>query len=265
MNRSVLSYLRAATFTFSRGFAHPPPTFCISHSHAHHEVVYHEKGRGTVLDTTGGRARFREHDIVIHPAGIAHEQAMERPGNDVCVQFKVTPDLPPPLARMIHVPAIKDPVIHHECMSLCRMPFGLPPARKLECSHRVAALYTRLLDESGLIYAKREETVDRYAAAAREYVQQNASAIESIEDVANAVGISYDHLRHVFKKQYAMSIKRWHLEVRVERAKELLANTSIPAKRISSMCGFATERYFSTNFKKLAGVTPGEYRREASH
>jgi len=261
MNRRLLDYLRNARFSFARGFAHPPPVHCVSHAHAYHEIVYHDKGRGVTTDTQGGMARFRAKDFVFHPARVAHEQILEKPGNDVCVQFKVTPELPAELARMVHIPAIDDPVVAMEALSLCRMPYGLPRARRLECDRRLAALFLRLLEESGLLRErKKEPAADRYAAAAREYVQQNAATMASIEDVAPAVGISYDHLRHVFKRRYNMSIKRWHLEVRVERAKELLANTNLPAKQIASLCGFATERYFSTNFKKLAGVTPGTYR-----
>jgi len=47
--------------------------------------------------------------------------------------------------------------------------------------------------------------------------------------------------------------------VRLKRAAQLLANTQLPINEIASRVGFATPRNFSTQFKKMFGVTPSEY------
>ena len=48
--------------------------------------------------------------------------------------------------------------------------------------------------------------------------------------------------------------------VRLKRAAQLLANTQLPINEIADRVGFITARNFSTQFKKMYGVTPSEYR-----
>ncbi len=48
--------------------------------------------------------------------------------------------------------------------------------------------------------------------------------------------------------------------VRLKRAARLLADTSLTISEIAAQVGFATPRNFSTQFKKMFGVTPSEYR-----
>jgi YesN/AraC family two-component response regulator len=49
-------------------------------------------------------------------------------------------------------------------------------------------------------------------------------------------------------------------QVRVEAAKKLLLNDSVPLIDIASQAGFDGQSYFSKVFKKMTGVTPGKYR-----
>ena len=154
--------------------------------------------------------------------------------------------------------------LRRELLDLSRMPKDLPRGRKLACDHRAAAALIQLLERA--VSGKPGATAtpgDRYAAAAYDRVQQSLGDTGSMADLAAAVGIGYDHLRHAFRRRYGMSIKRWQLEVRIRRAKDLLANTTVPIKQIAETCGFATERYFSTSFRRLAGTTPGRFRAQA--
>ena len=261
MHANVRKYLANARLTFSRGFRHLTARWCARHSHQEIEIVYHARGRGVTTDPGGGHVEFRQGDAVIYGPDVAHDQALRGPGDDVCVHIAADPAPPPQLSGTMLVKRV-DAQLSRELIELSRMPSDLPWIRKLTCDHRAAATLIALLEraESGRPGAS-VTPGDRYAAAAYEYVQARPDGIASIRDVATAVGIGYDHLRHAFKRRYGMSIKRWQLEMRVRRAKDLLANTTVPLKQIAQTCGFATERYFSTNFRKLAGVTPGGYRR----
>ena len=50
-------------------------------------------------------------------------------------------------------------------------------------------------------------------------------------------------------------------DVRMEKAKELLENSSLSAKDIAVKVGFQNVTYFSTVFKKETGLSPAEYKR----
>ena len=48
--------------------------------------------------------------------------------------------------------------------------------------------------------------------------------------------------------------------VRLKRAAQLLATTTLPITEVAMQTGFNTPRYFSTHFKNMFGVLPSEYR-----
>jgi AraC-like DNA-binding protein len=261
MHRRVLDYLASARLVFVRGFRHRTPAWCARHSHPAFEIVYHARGSGVMTDDAGVRLAFDEGDVVICGPGVAHDQAVRGGGDDVCVQVAADPVPPTELATSMLVRA-PDAATRRELLELCVVPSDLPPARKLALDHRAAAALIHLLEVATAGERGGAATAaERYAAAAHDYVRENPTTIESMEDVAEAVGIGYDHLRHAFRRRYGKSMKRWHLEVRVGRARDLLAHTTVPLKQIARLCGFSTERYFSACFRKLAGTTPGRYRR----
>ena len=59
-----------------------------------------------------------------------------------------------------------------------------------------------------------------------------------------------------------MSPFNWLRALRIERAKELLASSTLPLAEIALAVGFSTQPEFTTAFKRATGVTPGAWRRE---
>lgn len=49
--------------------------------------------------------------------------------------------------------------------------------------------------------------------------------------------------------------------MQVERIKQLLVDTEFPLKRIAELAGFEHVEYMSVVFKRIATITPGEFRR----
>ena len=97
------------------------------------------------------------------------------------------------------------------------------------------------------------------ASAARSYMEENACGSITVEDVAKAVGCSASHLRQVFKKDYGLPPVKYLNEVRVRRAKEMLASGLFTQEEISGACGFQNVYYFGRVFKAITGVSPGQY------
>jgi AraC-like DNA-binding protein len=93
------------------------------------------------------------------------------------------------------------------------------------------------------------------------YIREHFACIDRMQEVADHVGVSYDHLRHVFKRDRGMGLNEFLSMVRMERAKSLLLHSRLPIKTIASQCGFKTDRYFSTCFRQAVGLSPGRFRR----
>jgi transcriptional regulator GlxA family with amidase domain len=80
------------------------------------------------------------------------------------------------------------------------------------------------------------------------------------DDIAGVVGISRRQLERLFK-QYLNSVpSRYYLELRLQRARKLLIETSHSIVQVGLMCGFSSGSHFSTAYGALFGVTPREER-----
>lgn len=83
----------------------------------------------------------------------------------------------------------------------------------------------------------------------------------SISSLAAEKGYSSAQFINIFKKSYGCSPKQYLMNVRTNRAKELLATTQRPVKEIAAMCGFGDELYFIKFFKKSVGMPPAQFRK----
>jgi AraC-like DNA-binding protein len=259
------TYLRDARLTFERAWRHAISGYCAFHQHPSFEIVYHVAGAGRTADERGAVIDFVPGGTVIYPPGVAHDQRMSGPGEDLCIHDGSTAAPPPELARSLYLPRLPAPRLRDEMLALAAQPPELPLLQRLACHHRVAALFVQLVEAAGVAGGTLAQAPGpRYAEAAREFIRTHYRTMSEVADAAAAAGIGYDHLRHCFRQRYGMSVKRWHLEVRVERAKDLLTHSNLPLKAVADLCGFRNERYFSTCFRRLTGRAPGQYRTAAA-
>ena len=100
--------------------------------------------------------------------------------------------------------------------------------------------------------------------AALHYITIHLHEKITLENAADAVGLSPCHLSRIFKKEVGMSIVDYVQKERVEAAKHMLVNSDETLASISQYLYFSTQSYFIRIFKKYTGVTPGQYRRSHS-
>ena len=94
---------------------------------------------------------------------------------------------------------------------------------------------------------------------ARIIVDQQLSSI-SPESLAETLEIGYSKFRKLFKDYTGFSPGQYISEIRIMKAKELLASTDMSVKAIAMEVGFNDQDYFVTAFKKHTGCRPGEFR-----
>ncbi len=82
----------------------------------------------------------------------------------------------------------------------------------------------------------------------------------AIEQMAQIVHFSVSYLRQIFKEVTGESFNEYLIQRRMERAADLLANTSMKIQDIAEQCGYENQRYFSSSFKKAFGCTPTDYK-----
>lgn len=82
----------------------------------------------------------------------------------------------------------------------------------------------------------------------------------SVDSIARTLGISVPHMCRVYKQHTLNTIQQKIMEVRMNRARELLVDTEESIVDIAEKTGFSNSNYFYRAFKASNGVTPKEYR-----
>lgn len=85
----------------------------------------------------------------------------------------------------------------------------------------------------------------------------------TIQDIARDMGVSYSNFRKLFKEFAGVSPAFYQQELRIQRAKELLATTDMSVKLIAYQLRFDSPDYFSSKFKMKTGMKPSEFREQA--
>ena len=97
----------------------------------------------------------------------------------------------------------------------------------------------------------------------KEYIENNYEKEIGLSDIAGFVFLSESYFAHTFKAEFKVSPKRYLLNVRIEAAKRLLAETDEKINDISAEVGFSSQQRFNDIFKKYEGVTPLAYRKSS--
>ncbi|MGQ7868895.1 AraC family transcriptional regulator [Sunxiuqinia sp. sy24] len=104
---------------------------------------------------------------------------------------------------------------------------------------------------------KRIETI---IEDARFKIREQVALQLDMKKLAREYNIGYSYFRKMFKNYTGMSPHKYHLELKVMRAKELLLVTDKSVKEISYDLGFQSIHYFSRLFKNKVGKSPTEFR-----
>lgn len=82
----------------------------------------------------------------------------------------------------------------------------------------------------------------------------------NIDDVAERCGMSREHFIRAFTQQYDVSPGKLLREIRLQNAVFLLRSTRKTVEQVASASGFSSSNVFCRLFRKVYGVTPGNYR-----
>lgn len=103
----------------------------------------------------------------------------------------------------------------------------------------------------------------RQAALAIDYLKANYGNQDlSLNSICSYLNISTSHFSNIFKEAAGGTFTEVLTKIRIEKAKQLLKETSLRNYEIAEKVGFSDPHYFSIAFKKMTGKTPKEYAKE---
>ena len=148
-------------------------------------------------------------------------------------------------------------------LGVCR--YLLKPSNLDELQEAVKQMVSRLDAMPQLPEDPDDESVkeagNHLVKAALAYMKEHCTEQHlSLSDVADHVYVSQWHLSKLLNRETNQSFFDLLGNMRIARAKKLLADPSLRIHEIAEIAGFSDVAHFSRSFKKLTGLTPGEYR-----
>lgn len=131
---------------------------------------------------------------------------------------------------------------------------------------RLLAIFAQQLSECAnrLLLAPRPDE-PASVTRAKEYVHLHLTEDITTPQVARHVSVSRQHFCKLFRRSTGMTFTEYLARSRVERAKELLADSSCRISEIAFEAGFQTISQFNRAFRRYVGSGPGDYRKATGH
>jgi AraC family transcriptional regulator of arabinose operon len=241
----------------------------------YHVVRDAGSGDWLILFTTNGSGAYKagnetrycgKGDIVIIPAGIPHDYKTAEsawafhwahfiPSEDWFAKLKL-----PPLLEGIHSVRILDQEQPME------QAFRMIHQNQHDSGKYRRAFALNLMEFIFILIAQEydnqqsENVMDPRIISAMQYLSSRLNQSLNLNDIANHVSLSPSRLSHLFKQETGKSIMDTFMKMRLRHASSLLQYTSQTVEQIALHTGFSSVYYFSTAFKKYAGMSPTAFR-----
>jgi AraC-like DNA-binding protein/PAS domain-containing protein len=101
----------------------------------------------------------------------------------------------------------------------------------------------------------------RLAEDASRYMREHLAESVDLSSLSGVLAVSPDHLGRVFKRHMGTTPHQFLIDLRLEAAEGLLAETDLTVTQIAWRVGFASPSHFVTTFRARTGTTPLEFRR----
>jgi LacI family transcriptional regulator len=159
-----------------------------------------------------------------------------------------------------------------------------PPLSSVNAGHQVvgyeaAALLDKLMrgeqapatparvQPQGVVTRKSTDviaTADRHVAATLRLIREQACDGATAASIIAQIPMSRSVLQRRFRRETGRSIQEEIINVRLKRARELLAESDLSLLDVAERTGFNHQEYLGAVFKARTGKTPAQYRREVS-
>ena len=238
------------------------------HTHDFHTIGVGLRGVGSIWYRGTSHVR-RYGDVVVIPPGEVHTGGVGPRSEELSYLAACVP------ARLIErcaaaaglrsttldvrSPIITDPVVQGTLLALVRS-MDSPVASPGEAlSIALSTLLRRhggpctsraSMDATAIVHTTREILETCYADSTR----------TSLDALASATGVTGFHVIRAFTRATGLSPHHFLVQVRVQRARSLLAAGTAPSI-VAAMTGFADQSHLTAQFKRYVGITPGRYQR----
>jgi LacI family transcriptional regulator len=120
-----------------------------------------------------------------------------------------------------------------------------------------------LIEPTRVVVRQSSDTLaidDHDLARAIAFIRVNAATPMQVSDILHTVSVSRSWLERRFQEVLGRSPAEEIRRVRLQRTKQLLADTDMPVPQVAAASGFGSREYMACAFKRSTGLTPREFR-----
>lgn len=256
------------TFDFSEG-----------ESHNFYEFIYVDSGE---IEITNGGENYtlKQNEAFIHRPDIFHTiRAKDAFSNMIIVTFD-SADLKDYAVtdRIIKITSEAEKSllseIVHEAEETFNEPLDIVDLKKMTTKSTYPLLSKQIIKnniEKLLIYICRKNTDNNLSEnhSAKQqiidtvvsFLEKNSDKNLTIADISKGCGYSTPYLKKLFPPAVGMGVIRFFNNLKIKKAKQLIAEDIYNFEEISDMLSFASPQYFSAAFRKYTNMSPSEYKK----
>lgn len=112
-------------------------------------------------------------------------------------------------------------------------------------------------------FPSKESSENHIISRIIEIIEENTYSKITVEDICEKLSYSRTYLSKIFKTATGYTILEYILKLKIREAKKLIREENYNFTQISNLLAFDNPHYFSTVFKKIANMTPTDYKNSA--
>jgi AraC family transcriptional regulator len=238
-------------------------------------TTYHGQTHAIHLYDYHGFIRFGKRQFEISPGTVTISPAagdtsyhVPRRGYHLCVHFHPVRATGPRIKIPLHIPpGPHSNILFQRIPHIARLhQMASEQSRRASSAEAAASaalqellLYLAVISQP---QPKGRRTLQSSSAvdAAAQILNEKLAEPLSVPQLAKQVGLSRDYLTKLFRERFGMTIPRYLQTLRMEHAKQLLADTDMPIKLIGVRVGYPDPQHFNKRFRQSESQSPTEYR-----
>ena len=106
-----------------------------------------------------------------------------------------------------------------------------------------------------------QESISPVIIKLLDHIEKNYQKDLNLKEISDSLNINSIYLGQLFQKEIGILFSDYINNFRINKAKDLLSNTSLKASEIGELVGYSNKNYFYRKFKSIVGITPSEWRK----
>lgn len=134
--------------------------------------------------------------------------------------------------------------------------------RDMKINEKLSSLMTIIMSKSWHPNNKKPAQKRGELSSVKAWLDAHYTEKVNLDELAKLFFIDKFYLTKIFKEQYGTTINVYISRKRITAAKQLLRFSDKTIEQVSAEIGITDTNYFTRLFKKIEGITPGEYRKQ---